>query len=329
MVSIFMAMLSTIYYMKFLLLICFIVFSISVAAQDKPKDYLLEAINIMKENSVNKAKVDWNFLTRQAMDSLSNKHSIREAHSIVKQIIRKLGDSHSQFVPKEAVRAYMKTYQEQGMSFPYSKDSLIRNKMAYITIPSIGNLNIDDWNRYVNDFYKKVRKLEASHPKAWLIDVRDNDGGMFLPMFKVIQPFLDAKNVIGSEDNGGNITYYNITGNNITFGQRSIGYIAVPEIKLKNKNTPVYILTSKKTASSGEFIAACFVGQRNATIVGTNTQGLTSDNSDFKLSDGSIIILTTGTLIDRSGKAYTEVGKGITPDKKIKGKELNDYIQAL
>jgi carboxyl-terminal processing protease len=315
--------------MKFLFLICFTIFSINVAAQDIPKAYVLEAINIMKENSVNKGKIDWNVLTSEAIDSLSNKHSIKEARSVIQQVLNKLGDSHSQFVPEESVRAYMKTYQEQGMSFPFPKDSLISKRIAYMSVPAIGNLNSDDWKRYVNDFNQKVLKLEAKRPKAWLIDVRQNDGGMFVPMFKVIEPFLNAKNVIGSKDNSGQINYYNITGDNITFGQRSIGSIAVPAIKLKKKDIPVYILTSKKTASSGEFIAACFVGQRNAKIVGTNTQGLTSDNSDFRLSDGSIIILTTGTLIDRNGKAYSEVGKGITPDKKVIGKELNDYIQVI
>ena len=315
--------------MRFLFLICFAVFSIRVAAQDTPKAYVLEAIKIMRENSVNKSKINWDLLTTEAIDSLSNKHSIQEAQSVIQQVLSKLGDSHSQFVPEESVRAYMKTYQEQGISFPYPKDSLISKKMAYISLPAIGNLNSNDWKRYVNDFYQKVMKLQAKRPQAWLIDVRQNDGGMFVPMFKAIEPFLNAKNVIGSKDNSGQINYYNITGENITFGQKSIGRIAVPVIKLKNKDIPVYILTSKKTASSGEFITACFVGQRNAKIVGTNTQGLTSDSSDFRLSDGSIIILATGTLIDRNGKTYGEVGKGITPDKKVTAKELNDYIQII
>ena len=98
--------------MRFLFLICFAVFSIRVAAQDTPKAYVLEAIKIMRENSVNKSKINWDLLTTEAIDSLSNKHSVQEAQSVIQQVLSKLGDSHSQFVPQEPVRAYMKTYEE-------------------------------------------------------------------------------------------------------------------------------------------------------------------------------------------------------------------------
>jgi len=35
---------------------------------------------------------------------------------------------------------------------------------------------------------------------------------------------------------------------------------------------------NKMTGSSAEFITAAFLGQKNANIIGTNTQGLTSGN---------------------------------------------------
>ncbi|RZM21565.1 MAG: hypothetical protein EOO88_32625 [Pedobacter sp.] len=47
------------------------------------------------------------------------------------------------------------------------------------------------------------------------------------------------------------------------------------------------------------------------------------------ISDGSIIILTTGNLIDRRGHEYNELGKGITPDIQVSGTTLGDYIRAI
>lgn len=316
--------------MKFLYLAAFTFLSLHASAQDQPRAYLMEAIKIMKENSVNKGKIDWDALTGEALDSLSGKTTIKQARTVVEQVVKKLGDSHSRFVPEEVVRAYTKTYEEQAMPFPYAADSFVlKQQIAYISLPAIGNLNNEDWKRYVNAFYQKVQKLEAQQPKAWMIDVRDNDGGMLVPMLKAVAPFLDTRNVIGSKDNSGQINYYNIKGADVTFGKRVIGSIAVPVMQLKHKHTPVYILAGKKTSSSGEFIVAAFVGQQHAKILGTPTQGLTSDNSDFRLSDGSIIILTTGTLTDRNGKLYDQLGAGIQPDIKTSGSELGDYIEAI
>ena len=314
--------------MKYVLFLCISFLTLNLAAQENPKAFVDEALNIMKETSVNRAKLNWQALNREAMDSLAGKKTVREARAVVKHLLGKLGDSHSNFVPEEAVRAYRKTYAEQGMTFPMAKDSLIGG-IAYITVPAIGNLNSADWELYVRSFYQKVKAMEAKKPKAWAIDVRENDGGMFVPMFRAIEPFLNAGKVLGSKDASGEVNYYTIQKDAVFFGRRNIGSVAVPVIKLKKPKLPLYILVSKKTASSGEFITASFVGQKNASIVGVNTQGLTSDNSDFKLSDGSIMIITTGTLIDRQGFEYSEIGKGIAPKIKTNGKDLSAYIDAI
>ncbi|MNU88029.1 Peptidase family S41 [compost metagenome] len=309
--------------------ICFIMSCQIATAQDNPKKYLEEAIGIMKQNSVNKGKVDWDKLTKEAMDSLTDKKTNEEVYPIIVNAIEKLGDYHSKFILPEIVEAYMKSYQEQGFDFPYPEDSLIDGRLAYITLPAIGNLNKEDWKLYVGDFYQKIQLLDAKNPKAWLIDLRENDGGMFSPMFQAIQPFLDTKKVIGSKDQNGQISYFTSRNDAIFFGSQLIATINIPTIKLKNKDIPVFILVSKKTASSGEFVAASFVGQKNATITGVNTQGLTSDNSDFRLSDGAILILTTGNLVDRKGNEYSEIGKGISPEINVKTDELTDYINAV
>ncbi|WP_300664629.1 S41 family peptidase [Fluviicola sp.] len=298
-------------------------------AQDNPQKYLEEAIGIMKQNSVNKGKINWDKLSKEAMDSLLNKKTNEEVYPIIIQAITQLGDYHSKFVQPEIVQAYMKTYNELGFDFPYPQDSLIDDQIAYITLPALGNLNAEDWKLYVSDFYKKTEILDSKNPKAWVIDLRENDGGMFSPMFKAIQPFLDVQKAIGSKDTDGQINYFTSKNEHIFFGNHLIATITIPTIKLKNNHIPVFILVSKKTASSGEFVAASFVGQKNAKIIGVNTQGLTSDNSDFQLSDGAILILTTGNLVDRKEHEYSEIGKGISPDIEVKTDELTAYINAV
>lgn len=300
-----------------------------LSAQKNAVDYIEEAITLMKKNSVNKGKVNWTKLSEEALSSATVKGPSRDAYPIIIKSLELLEDQHSGFYAPETVSEYMKRYTESGLQFPYSKDSLINGRLAYLSIPAIGNLNQDDWKLYVTNFYKKVKALDLRNPKAWILDLRNNDGGMFSPMFKAIQPFLDINTAVGSIDNGGKISYYTNRKNNVLFGNTVIATINVPQITLQHKKIPIYLLVSKKTASSGEFVTAAFVGQRNIIVIGENTQGLTSDNSEFNMSDGAILKLTTGILIDRSGHQYKEIGKGITPDRYVKSQNLQEYISSI
>lgn len=313
----------------FTIIFCLLTFQTAWGQNSGPKKYLEDAITLMKQNSVNKGTVDWVKLSEEAFASVPDKKTVQEMYPIIIKSLEELNDHHSGFYPPEMVSAYMRTYQESGLQFPYPKDSVINGNLAYISVPAIGNLNQEDWKLYVSDFYRKIKVLDAKDPKAWIIDLRENDGGMFSPMFKAIQPFLDREKVIGSKDNSGKTSYYRNTNNNVLFETTVIATIDVKAISLKNKKIPIYLLVSKKTASSGEFVTAAFVGQNNATIIGVNTQGLTSDNSEFRLSDGAILKLTTGIVVDRNGKEYKEIGKGIAPDIEIKTGNLNDYISAI
>lgn len=317
--------------MKFLSFTFFylLLLSQTAIAQDNPEKYLKEAIVVMQQNSVNKGKIDWEAFSKTAMDSLKDKTTIKEVYPIILNCLSKLGDNHSKFFEPEVVKFYLNSYKENGIDFPYPKDSLINKEIAYISLPAIGSFNKGDWEIYVSDFYKKVQLLDAKNIKAWMIDLRENDGGMFSPMFKAIQPFLNKTKVIGSKDNTGQISYYTTKNDDVLFDNRVIGTINVQNIKLKHKNIPVFILTSKKTSSSGEFVTASFTGQKNVTLIGANTQGLTSDNSEFKLSDGAFLVLTTGNIVDRKGKEYNEVGKGIAPDITVNTNQLADYITAV
>ncbi|WP_142724462.1 S41 family peptidase [Chryseobacterium sp. ON_d1] len=315
--------------MKFILIGVFLFLSNRVLSQTTPKLYIEKAISIMEMNSVNKNKIDWKKIKENALEEGKDKNSIRETYPIIRNILGKLGDQHSKFFKPEVVEAYLKRYKEVGIAFPYPKDSLIGADIAYVTVPAIAILNNEDWNEYVESFYAKIKKLDHKNPKCWVIDLRENDGGMFAPMFKAVYPFLGRKNVVGSMDNTGEIKYFNYKDSNIYFGSYIIGAIATPDIELKNKNIPIFVLTSKKTASSGEFLAASFKGQKNVKIIGTNTQGLTSDNSEFKLEDGAFLVLTTGILIDRNKREYRRVGEGISPDYPLEEFDFQNYIDEV
>ncbi|MBT2621216.1 S41 family peptidase [Chryseobacterium sp. ISL-6] len=305
------------------------IFTHKVYAQEIPASYVEKAIQIMEQNSVNKKSIDWATIKKDALKTVQEKKEIKETYPIIRDILGKLGDHHSKLYEPEVVADYLKRHQDVGLPFPYPKDSLIDKKIAYISVPAIANFNQEDWNEYVHSFYDKVKNLDKSNPTIWIIDLRNNEGGMFSPMLKAIYPFLDAEKVVGSIDNSEGASFYSYKNSDIYFGKQKIASIPIPDITLKNKNKPIYILTNKRTASSGEFVVASFVGQKNVKIVGCNTMGLTSDNSEFKLPDNAFLVLTTGTLINRQKYAYKEVGKGIAADIEVKSDQLSDYIDRI
>ena len=291
---------------------------------DSIKNYVTEALGVMKQYSVNKHRLDWDKLYRTAYDSVKKCKTLRETYPSLVQALHSLEDSHSNFAVPEMVAQYSQRY-----DFPKAKDSLIAGKYAYITIPPIGNFNKEDWKEYVGLVYEKAARLDKANPEAWIIDLRDNDGGMFHPMYAAIQPFLDKKKVVGDIDPQGKTRYFSYLGGKVFYDGKLDHVFENRLVKLKTASRPIFILTSKKTSSSGEFTAVSFVGQKNVRLVGKNTQGLTSANTEYKLSDGAMLILTVGNLVDRNKKEYKVIGEGIAPDILVKGNELQEYVNEI
>lgn len=303
-------------YIVFALITTF--FSISISAQsDSIQMYVNQALKIMKNKSVNKSRLNWDEIYDKTFAEASKAKTIKETYPIIKNTLNSLNDSHSNFYPKDIVKAYTLGYKATGQEFPVIKSEILENNYAYISLPDIGSFNKDDWNLYINTFYAKVNDLQKHKPKGWIIDLRGNFGGMLYPMYAAIAPFLNRKNVVGTKDAEGQVEYYNYKDAKFYEGSMATQMFQLTQKEPKPTKNPVAILVDKVTGSSAEFITAAFVGQKNVKIIGTNTQGLTSGNQEYKLSDGSFLVLTVGNIVDRTGKEYAKIGEGIHPDIAI------------
>jgi C-terminal processing protease CtpA/Prc len=318
--------------MKKLSIILTLMITMSVSAQaDSIKVYVTNALNIMKDKSVNKAKVNWKEIYDKTLRESSKAKTIKETYPVIKDALHSLQDAHSNFYPEDVVRAYTMGYKATGQEFPVIKGELLKNNYAYISLPNIGSFNNDDWNLYIDTFYSKVNELQKQNPKGWIIDLRENFGGMLYPMYAAIAPFLDKKNVVGTKDAEGKITYFNYENGKFYEGSQVTQQFQLTQKDPKQTEKPVAILVNKVTGSSAEFIAAAFVGQKNVKLIGVNTQGLTSGNQEYKLSDGSFLVLTIGNIVDRTGKEYSKIGEGLFPNIKIEkssdeGKTNEEYL---
>jgi carboxyl-terminal processing protease len=309
---------------KFLIALTFVMALISSEAsaqKDSIQIYVTKALNIMKSKSVNKSKVNWEALYRNTLNEAAKVKTIKETYPVLEKALVSLNDAHSKFYPEDVIRAYTLGYKATGQEFPVIESKFLNNRYAYISLPDIGSFNKDDWNLYINTFYAKINELQKQNPKGWILDLRDNYGGMLYPMYAAVAPFLDHRNVVGTKDAEGTVEYFNYKNGKFYEGPMATQIFQLKEKQPKQIKVPVAVLVNKVTGSSGEFITAAFVAQHNVKLIGVNTQGLTSGNQEYKLSDGSFLVLTTGNIVDRTGKEYDKIGEGISPDIRIEKSE--------
>lgn len=284
---------------------------------DSIKLYLKRALDLMKKRSVNSSKLNWEEIYKNANAAAENARTIADTYPIIKKTLLKLEDSHSKFFSPKQVEAYLLGYRKTGQQFPEMKSAILEGGYAYIQLPSFASFNFEEWDEYVKTFWDKIAELESKHPKGWIIDIRDNEGGMFVPMYAAISPFLNQRNVIGWKDGLDRYTFMNFRNGKFYENNLARYLIKIDDRKIKIVRKPIVVLINQRTASSGEFAAISFVGQKDISFVGTKTTGLTSANQEHKLSDGAFLVLTEGNTIDRNKKEYAEVGKGLQPDYPV------------
>ena len=225
--------------------------------------YLEEALNIMEEYSIVKYNVDWDELRSLAYIAAGGAIKPRDTHSAIRFILGKLGDGHSSFY-KPSVANRIKAELNLDNTEPIGK--LIDDKFGYILIPGFtGGFN--DLDNIANDFATEIQKLiqevDQENPCAWIVDLRENDGGNMWPMLAGIGPIL-GEGCVGS--------FVDLDGEEIQWcyedGVAYEGGEIAAEVNEKayettEKGLPVAVLTSNFTASSGEAIVVAFRGRPN------------------------------------------------------------------
>lgn len=294
--------------------------------EDSVATYLQKSLEIMKARSVNSKDLNWNEIFRQANTSAKGAKTLRATYPFIKEVINRLGDSHSKFFEPEVVEAYAKGYRATGQKFPEIKAMLLENSSAYIALPGFYSYNMNEWDEFVNSFRIQLSRLKKLNPSGWILDLRGNEGGMFAPMYAAIAPLLDQSCVIGWKDGWGKNNFFCMRGNKFFENKKLIHRFKLLVSTGKIKSSKIAVLINNKTASSGEFAAISFVGQKNVAFIGTKTNGLTSANQEHKLSDGAFLVLTEGVTIDRNSKPYAKIGKGLDADVKVSDIKGSDQM---
>ncbi|MBD1159150.1 S41 family peptidase [Pelagibacterales bacterium SAG-MED10] len=193
------------------------------------------------------------------------------------------------------------------------KSDLLKNNIGYIRLTSF-NDNSD------KQIKKKIKEMESNQEiKAYILDLRNNPGGLLSQAIKITDFFLDNGEIVSTKSR-------KASENRKWFAN---------EGDLTNGKTLV-VLINYGSASASEIVAGALKDHKRAILLGENTFGKGSVQSIIPLQNKGAIRLTVAKYYLPSGKSISEVGvlpdieiNEMTEDFKIKSETDNQLNYAI
>ncbi|XP_020264695.1 carboxyl-terminal-processing peptidase 1, chloroplastic-like isoform X1 [Asparagus officinalis] len=161
---------------------------------------------------------------------------------------------------------------------------------------SVGYIHIKEFNALARkDLITALRRLQESGASYFVLDLKDNLGGLVQTGIEVANLFLTR----------GETVIYTV-GRDPQVQKRIIADTA-PVI-----TNPVIVLVNNRTASASEIVASALHDNCKAVIVGERTFGKGLIQSVFELHDRSGVVVTIGKYVTPNHKDIN--GNGIEPD---------------
>ena len=161
---------------------------------------------------------------------------------------------------------------------------------------NIGYVKLKSFNENSDkQFIKLVKKFEKQNLKGYIIDLRNNPGGLLNQAITITDFFLEKGEIVSTRGRRTSETrkFFARTGDGV-------------------KGKPVIVLINNGSASASEIFAGALKDHKRAIILGENSYGKGSVQSIIPLKNGGGIRLTISKYYLPSGKSISEVG--VSPD---------------
>lgn len=208
-------------------------------------------------------------------------------------------DGHTFFSPKTSTSTVQSSSSLTPQPLPCAEVS--SDGIAVIELPFC---ILEDGTDYVAAGLKELAECVKKAPKAWVIDLRLNDGGNMWPMLDVVAPLLETTTP-------GAFLFHRPSRSTI----KKHWQVEAPRHLEVPRGQPVIVWSSKITGSSGEMVSISFHGRPNTLFLGDRTAGVPTCNTDIPVGKFGSFFLTNGRCMDRNGELYFDP---IQPDKKIR-----------
>lgn len=161
----------------------------------------------------------------------------------------------------------------------------------------IGYIRLSQFNAYATqEVSDAIGRLEAEGAGAYILDLRNNPGGLLTAGIEIARLWLDYGTIVYAVDRQGTLESFDAVGSQLT-------------------DDPLVVLVNKGTASASEILAGALHDNHRALLVGEKTFGKGLIQSLFDLSDGSGLVVT---IAKYETPNHTDINKlGIGPDQIV------------
>jgi carboxyl-terminal processing protease len=167
--------------------------------------------------------------------------------------------------------------------------------VGYIRITQFNEQTFEGLKNSIDTINKDVG---ADKLKGYVLDLRNNPGGLLDQAIAVSDAFLDRGEIVSTRGRNADETQrYNARGGDLTKGK------------------PVVVLVNGGSASASEIVAGALQDHKRATIIGTRSFGKGSVQTIIPLGSNGAVRLTTARYYTPSGRSIQ--AKGIDPDVQV------------
>jgi carboxyl-terminal processing protease len=194
---------------------------------------------------------------------------------------------------------------KESMDIKIVRDVIkIQSVRSHIESGDIGYIRITQFNEQTYDGLKAAMAKFSTTPgdsalKGYILDLRNNPGGLLDQSIEVVNAFVDRGEIVSTR------------GRNVEETQR---YSARPGADLSH-NKPMVVLINGGSASASEIVSGALQDHKRATLIGTRSFGKGSVQTIIPLGQNGALRLTTARYYTPSGRSIQ--AKGIDPDIQI------------
>ena len=199
---------------------------------------------------------------------------------------------------------------EKPIEVSLTREVIVQKPVKWDVKGDIGIINIntfsDRTSDYARDAIAQIRKKLGRDPIGYIVDLRDNGGGLLSEAVSVSDLFLNTGEIVSQR------------GRAKTDIQR---YRAEPGDA--TNGLPIVVLVNSGTASASEIVAGALQDHHRGLVIGERSFGKGSVQSLLKLGPRAEIRLTTARYFTPSGRSVQE--GGIDPDIVVPNLSDPDY----
>ena len=179
------------------------------------------------------------------------------------------------------------------------KSDLLEKNIGYIRLTSFNENSGDQIKKKINELENK------DEVKAYILDLRNNPGGLLSQAIRISDFFLDSGEIVSTKSR-------KASENRKWFAKKG---------DLTNGKALI-VMINYGSASASEIVAGALKDHKRAILLGENTFGKGSVQSIIPLKNSGAIRLTVAKYYLPSGKSISEVG--VSPDIEV-NEESDDF----